>query len=131
MWIARSACFCLMLIVIGAFAAATPARAQSSNLKLSALTAMPLVMTRKAVDLSTAKVAPTKWENEIHDLTHLPQRTVTRTPYSCTAESIVCYDVSRGQAVVPLTKSLMPNIPGLTKVGLTVKRSGVNLRYSF
>lgn len=139
MWIARIAGFCWILMLIGAVVTAAPACAQSSNLKRSAFTTMPLAMTSEAVGQSTSKAVLTKWANPTQDLTHLPQSTTTapllqntaRTPYSCAAESIVCYDERRRQTVVPLTRSLMPQIPGFTKVGLTIKRSGINLRYSF
>jgi len=139
MWSARNISFCWILMVITAVVTATPACAQSTNIKRSALTFMPLAMTSEAVGQSTSVAVLTKWENSTQDLTHPPQRNIgaplyqntARIPYSCNADSIVCYDERRRQTVIPLTRSLMPQIPGLTKVGLTIKRSGVNLRYSF
>jgi hypothetical protein len=53
-------------------------------------------------------------------------------PFSCKNDSaVVCYDYRRGQSVIPLTRSLMPDVPGLKKEGLSVKRDKVMVRYSF
>ena len=143
MWIVRSKGVCWFLMVIGAWAGAVPACAQSTNPNRSTLATMPFTATSEMLGLRNSKATLKSWENLTQDLTHLPQRNPqrnitaplpqnsARTPYSCTAKSMVCYDERRGQTVVPLTRSLMPDIPGLTKVGLTIKRSGINVRYSF
>jgi hypothetical protein len=53
-------------------------------------------------------------------------------PFSCKNDSaVVCYDYRRGQSMIPLTRSLMPDVPGLKKEGLSVKRDKVMVRYSF
>ncbi|MCA3032596.1 MAG: hypothetical protein ING71_00555 [Rhodocyclaceae bacterium] len=52
-------------------------------------------------------------------------------PYSCKADSLVCYDYRKRQSVVPITKSMMPDVPGLKKEGVTVKRDKVAFNYSF
>ncbi|MCA2997132.1 MAG: hypothetical protein ING75_00875 [Rhodocyclaceae bacterium] len=52
-------------------------------------------------------------------------------PYSCKADSFVCYDYRRRLSVAPVTKSIMPDVPGLKKEGLTVKRDKVAFNYSF
>ena|GEM_PF-2046777 len=139
MWIARSIGICWLLIMIGALATAKPACAQSNNFNRNAITTMPLAATSESLGLRNSKASFKNWENLTQAPPHLPLRNISaplaqnsaRTPYSCTAKSMVCYDERRGQTVVPLTRSLMPDIPGLTKVGLTIKRSGINVRYSF
>ena len=52
-------------------------------------------------------------------------------PFTCKADSFVCYDYRKRHSVVPITKSMMPDVPGLKKEGLTVKRDKVAFNYSF
>jgi hypothetical protein len=52
-------------------------------------------------------------------------------PGTCKADSLVCYDYRKGQSVVPMTKSLMPEVPGLTREGVTLKRDKLSFHYSF
>jgi hypothetical protein len=52
-------------------------------------------------------------------------------PGACKADSLVCYDYRKGQSVVPMTKSLMPEVPGLTREGVTLKRDKLSFHYSF
>ncbi len=43
----------------------------------------------------------------------------------------VCYDYRRNQIVVPGTKMWMPDLPGMKRESLTVKRDKVAFNYSF
>jgi hypothetical protein len=52
-------------------------------------------------------------------------------PYSCKADSFVCYDHRKRHSVVPITKLIMPDVPGLKKEGLMVRRDKVAFNYSF
>ena len=52
-------------------------------------------------------------------------------PNACRADSIVCYDYRKRHSVVPITKSVMPDVPGLKKEGLAIKRDRVAFNYSF
>lgn len=52
-------------------------------------------------------------------------------PSSCKANSLVCYDYRKRHSVVPMTKLIMPDVPGLKKEGVTVKRDRVAFNYSF
>ncbi len=59
-------------------------------------------------------------------------RDLKRAPNACQADAtFVCYDYRRRHAVVPLTKSWMPDMPGMKKEGMTVKRDKVSMSYSF
>ena len=128
-------------MMIGILLAATPSDAQSNTLKRSYLNIADLVSSQPPTTRSDATsrvmsaIASTHPDNSTSSLSSAPQSTNDaprkRTPYSCSADSLVCYDERRGQTNIPLTKSLIPEIPGLTKVGLTVKRSGVYFRYRF
>jgi hypothetical protein len=52
-------------------------------------------------------------------------------PGLCAADSLVCYDYRRGQPVVPVMRALMPEVPGLKREGIVLKRDKVSLNYSF
>lgn len=59
-------------------------------------------------------------------------RDFKRAPNACRADaSFVCYDYRRRHAVVPMSKSLMPDMPGMKKEGMSVKRDKVSMSYSF
>ncbi len=58
-------------------------------------------------------------------------RSLRNAPNACSGESLVCYDYVRGQARLPIAKSLMPEVPGLRKESLSVKRGRLSINYSF
>ena len=50
---------------------------------------------------------------------------------SCAGESSVCYDASSGRIVYKPARQLMPEIPGLQRENISIKRDRIVLRYSF
>jgi hypothetical protein len=52
-------------------------------------------------------------------------------PWSCSGASSLCYDPASGRVVYKPTRGLMPDIPGLQRENISVKRDRVMLRYSF
>jgi hypothetical protein len=53
-------------------------------------------------------------------------------PNACKGDSaVVCYDYRSGRAVMPITQSLMPTVPGLRPEGITLKRDKMAFNYSF
>jgi hypothetical protein len=50
---------------------------------------------------------------------------------SCAGERSLCYDPSSGRIVYKPSRALMPDIPGLQRENISVKRDRVVLRYSF
>jgi hypothetical protein len=52
-------------------------------------------------------------------------------PSSCNGEHDFCYDPANGHIVYKPARQLMPDIPGLKRENISVKRDRVVLRYSF
>jgi hypothetical protein len=52
-------------------------------------------------------------------------------PSSCAGERDLCYDPTNGHIVYKPARELMPDIPGLKRENISVKRDRVVFRYSF
>ncbi len=50
---------------------------------------------------------------------------------SCAGERSLCYDASSGRIVYKPARQLMPEIPGLQRENISLKRDRIVLRYSF
>ena len=50
---------------------------------------------------------------------------------SCGSERSLCYDAASGRIVYKPARALMPDIPGLTRENISVKRDKIVLRYTF
>ena len=50
---------------------------------------------------------------------------------SCSGERSLCYDAGSGHIVYKPARNFMPDIPGLQRENISVKRDRVVLRYSF
>jgi hypothetical protein len=50
---------------------------------------------------------------------------------SCSGRSSLCYDPHSGRIVYKPARALMPEIPGLQRENISVKRDRILLRYSF
>jgi len=50
---------------------------------------------------------------------------------SCAGEHSICYDPSSGRIVYKPARQLMPEIPGLQRENISLKRDRIVLRYSF
>jgi hypothetical protein len=50
---------------------------------------------------------------------------------SCGGERSLCYDPRTGRIVYKPARALMPEIPGLRRENISVKRDRITLRYSF
>jgi hypothetical protein len=50
---------------------------------------------------------------------------------SCSGERSLCYDPNSGRIVYKPARQLMPDIPGLQRENISVKRDRIVLRYSF
>ena len=51
--------------------------------------------------------------------------------WSCSGERSLCYDPDSGRVVYKPARGLMPDIPGLQRENISVKRDRIVLRYSF
>jgi hypothetical protein len=50
---------------------------------------------------------------------------------SCSSERALCYDQESGRIVYKPARNFMPDLPGLTRENISVKRDRVTFRYSF
>ena len=50
---------------------------------------------------------------------------------SCSSDRALCYDPNSGRIVYKPARALMPDIPGLTRENISVKRDRIVLRYTF
>ncbi len=50
---------------------------------------------------------------------------------SCNSDRALCYDAGSGRIVYKPARLVMPDIPGLTRENISVKRDRIILRYSF
>ena len=50
---------------------------------------------------------------------------------SCGSDRSLCYDAASGRIVYKPARALMPDIPGLQRENISVKRDKIVLRYSF
>ena len=50
---------------------------------------------------------------------------------SCSGERSLCYDPRTGRIVYKPARALMPEIPGLRRENISLKRDRITLRYSF
>ena len=60
---------------------------------------------------------------------HDPRRARSRS--SCDSDRVLCYDPDSGRIVYKPARALMPDIPGLTRENISVKRDRIVFRYSF
>lgn len=58
-----------------------------------------------------------------------PRRESSRS--SCAGERSLCYDATSGRIVYKPARQLMPEIPGLQRENISIKRDRIVLRYSF
>jgi hypothetical protein len=52
-------------------------------------------------------------------------------PSSCESERALCYDAGSGRIVYRPARQYMPEIPGLQRENISLKRDKIMLRYSF
>jgi len=50
---------------------------------------------------------------------------------SCSSQRSLCYDPTSGRIVYKPARALMPDLPGLQRENISVKRDRIVLRYSF
>lgn len=50
---------------------------------------------------------------------------------SCSSDRSLCYDPNSGRIVYKPARALMPDIPGLQRENISVKRDKIVLRYTF
>ena len=121
---------CAALGAVGA-----TAFAESAHLKRGVPSSLPPVLTSNSVN-STASTSVIAYADSARDsLASITAPTLDpsfkNAPNSCRTDSVICYDYRKRHSVVPITKTLMPEVPGLKKEGLAIRRDKVAFNYSF
>jgi hypothetical protein len=127
---------CRALLRIAALAFAwVPVWVDAQVMKLGVPSSLPSTLTSESINTSASNFVVPLANNPRDSLAWLrskPDDPLYKTPPgTCKADSLVCYDYRKGQSVVPMTKSLMPEVPGLTREGVTLKRDKLSFHYSF
>lgn len=67
------------------------------------------------------------------DLDLMPRRDarLDQSRSSCNSDRALCYDPGSGRIVYKPARNFMPEIPGLQRENISVKRDRITLRYSF
>ena len=100
----------------------------SPPLKLRSKAAMAEVLSARA------SPAPFRAAREEPELDLLPQAADPRLDsrrWSCSGESSLCYDPESRRIVYKPARAWMPEIPGLQRENISVKRDRITFRYSF
>lgn len=95
----------------------------------------PLQLKPKAALVTAAphNYAPFVTPSGEPDLDLVPRRDVRldQSRSSCASERALCYDATSGRIVYKPARELMPEIPGMQRENISVKRDRVVFRYSF
>jgi hypothetical protein len=123
----------ILALVLGIAAAPKAAAVESvpAPLQLKPKSKIALTTSASAAAHSSAPfVAPLASEPEL-DL--LPRRDLRQdqSRSSCNSERAVCYDPSSGRIEFRPARNLMPDLPGLQRETISVKRDRIVFRYSF
>ena len=118
--------FLVMALGLAAFSLAAHAAATEEK---------ALRLTPKAAIATTLPQRHTPFLTSQHDepkLDFVPHPESRRgSPSSCKAERALCYDPSNGHIVYKPARQLMPDIRGLQRENISVRRDRIILRYSF
>lgn len=121
----------LLILAIAAGIAAAPRVAGAAETK----TQPPLQLTSKAAISAVAphRSAPFVIPSAEPELDLLPRRDarLEHSRSSCSGDRSLCYDPTSGRIVYKPARMLMPDIPGLQRENISVKRDRIVLRYSF
>jgi len=120
------------LVVAAVALAAAPAAEGSEPQPPRALQLKPKAALSAAVAPSHTS-APFVTPSSEPELDLLPRRDprLEQSRSSCSGQNSLCYDPHSGRIVYKPARNYMPDIPGLTRENISVKRDRVTLRYSF
>jgi hypothetical protein len=110
---------------VSAQAAADPNEAKSQPLQLRPKAGVTTLLSHNYAPFVSPSSDP--------DLDLIPRRDPRHeaSRSSCAGESSLCYDPTSGRIVYKPARQLMPDIPGLQRENISVKRDRIVLRYSF
>lgn len=95
-------------------------------LKLKPKSVMAAVPIRAAVPFTVER--PAAPMVDLAPPLHSPQHV---SPSACNAERALCYDAAAGHIVFRPARRLMPDLPGLKRENISVKRDRIIFRYSW
>ena len=98
--------------------------------------AAPLMLRPKAaITTGVAPRSPAPFVLEVREpeleLTPRHDERAQSRRWTCKGESALCYDPDSGRIVYKPARNYMPDIPGLRRENISVKRDRIVLRYSF
>ena len=124
----------LVLLALALALAAAPAQAEVSEPPASA----PLKLRSKAAITETlaARAAPAPFraplgEPEMELLGAAADPRMEAKSWSCDGERSLCYDPNTRRIIYKPARALMPDIPGLRRENISVKRDRITFKYSF
>jgi hypothetical protein len=117
-----------LLVVATAFAASPKAMADEP--KPLQLKVPKAALTTSLPQQANAPFAIPMGEPELA-LTSQPDPRHGQSRSSCISGNSLCYDADSGRIVYKPARNLMPDLPGLTRENISVKRDRVVFRYSF
>ncbi|HYC38808.1 MAG TPA: hypothetical protein VEC19_20440 [Usitatibacter sp.] len=118
------------LVIALVLALASPS-GEASEAKAS----QPLQLRPKAalLDAKVHRFAPFSSPSDEPDLELVPRRDEREeaSRSSCSGDRTLCYDPRSGRIVYKPARALMPDLPGLQRENISVKRDRIVFRYSF
>jgi hypothetical protein len=122
-----------LLALAFALAATPPAEASDSG-----AASPPLKLRSKAAvaEVLAQRTASAPFREPVHgpELELLPQQSDPRLAskaWSCTGETSLCYDPDSRRIIYKPARGLMPEIPGLRRENISVRRDRITFKYSF
>jgi hypothetical protein len=122
-----------IVALLGLGLLAVPLNSAANDAKTPTLQLKPKAAMMAAAPQNYANapfVAPLVPEPEL-DLVPRAETRSNDSRSSCEADRSLCYDVTSGRIVYKPARALMPDIPGLKRENISVKRDKIILRYSF
>ena len=122
-----------LLAIALALASAAPGVEASDAKSAPQAPALQLKPKAAIVTASPHRDAPFVSPLDEHVLDLLPRREVTldASRSSCSGDRALCYDATSGRIVYKPARAFMPDIPGLQRENISVKRDRIVFRYSF
>jgi hypothetical protein len=117
------------ILVAALTVVAVPGFASAAETKAAPLQLKP----KSAISVATHNSAPFVIPSAEPELDLLPRRDerLEQSRSSCSGDRSLCYDPSSGRIVYKPARMLMPDIPGLQRENISVKKDRIVLRYTF
>ena len=121
----------LVILALAAAAIATP-KVAAANVETKPLQLRPkaAIVPAPPTHGSAPFVNPVAMEPDL-DLVPRREERQNDSRSSCNSDRALCYDPGSGRIVYKPARQFMPDIPGLQRENISVKRDRIVLRYSF